>query len=86
MDEYEVIDEMGVEDPAPGSPEAIAIRIAVTPDDGPSVLDTPSNDDVAAADLELLDTGAAEAAADVTDRRGPDDDDAEAWVNEVQGR
>jgi|GEM_PF-3014416 len=54
--------------------------MVVTPDDG------PPDDDVTTEDLELLDMGAAEAVSDISDRRGPDEDDAESWVNEVQGR
>lgn len=80
MDEHDVLEELGIEEPAPGTPEAIAIRMVVTPDDG------PPDDDVTTEELELLDTGAAEAALDISDRRGPDEDDAESWVNEVQGR
>ena len=80
MDDYDGIDELGIDEPAPGTPEALAIRMVVGPDGG------PPDDDVSTEDLELLDAGAAEAVLDITERRGPDEDDAESWVNEVQGR
>jgi len=79
MDEYDAIDELGVDEPAAGTAEAFAIRMVVTPDEG-------RLDDSMTEDLELLDAGAAEAVSDISDRRGPDEDDAESWVNEVQGR
>ena len=68
-------------DPAPGSPEDIAIRLATRRDvgmDGDALLgDTSDGLD--------LDGSLAEAVQDLAGRRGPDEDDAEAWVHEVQG-
>ncbi len=80
MDEYDVMDELGVDDPAAGTAGAIALRMVVTPDDGSPDLQATTEE------LELLHSGAAEAVSDISDRRGPDEDDAESWVNEVQGR
>ncbi len=69
-------------DPEPGSPDAIAIRLATQRDAvGDEVIYLPP----ASEGSDELDNDVAEAVADVSDLAGPDEDDAEAWVNEVQG-
>ena len=68
-----------IADPEPGSQEAIAIRLATRDDVGQE--ESLSGD----ASFDDLDSGIAEAVSDLSDLAGPDEDDAEAWVNEVQG-
>lgn len=70
-------------EPVRGSAEDRAMRLALGRDVD---LIGESADDEDVEDIELLDADVAAAAADTSDRRGPDEDDAEAWVDEVQGR